>query len=228
MREVALDTETTGLDAQGGDRVIEIGAVELVNHVATGRVFHVHLNPERAVHPDAVAIHGLTDAFLADKPLFAQVADAFEAFVGEAPLVIHNARFDMGFLNAERARLGREAWPMSRSVDTVAMARRKHPGAPASLDALCKRYGVDNAGRTLHGALLDAQLLAEVYLALMGGRQRAFGLTAAGEGKAGATGWTPPPRPRPLATRITAEERAAHEAFVATLGEGALWRKLGG
>lgn len=225
MREVALDTETTGLDAQGGDRVIEIGAVELVNHVATGRTFHVYLNPERAVHPDAVAIHGLTDAFLADKPLFAQVADAFESFVGEAALVIHNARFDMGFLNAERARLGREPWPMARAVDTVAMARRRHPGAPASLDALCKRYGVDNSGRTLHGALLDAQLLAEVYLALMGGRQRDFGLAAVAGATAGPQAWTPPPRPRPLAPRITEAERAAHEAFVATLGEASLWRR---
>jgi DNA polymerase-3 subunit epsilon len=226
-REIVLDTETTGLDHRTGDRVVEIGALELVNHVATGRVFHEYLNPERPMNPEAEAVHGLSDAFLADKPVYAAVSDAFEAFVGDATLVIHNAPFDMGFLNAERARLGLTPWPMSKAVDTVAIARRRFPGAQANLDALCRRFGVDNSGRQKHGALLDAELLAEVYLELIGGRQPDFGLSAGGGRTAAAGSWSPPPRPRPLPPRVTTEEAEAHAAFVATLGEGALWKRFG-
>jgi DNA polymerase-3 subunit epsilon len=230
-REIALDTETTGLDPEQGHRVIEIGCVELVNHVATGRTFHVYLNPERPVDPGAEAVHGLSDAFLADKPRFAEVAEAFETFVAEAALVIHNAAFDMRFLNAERARLGREAWPMTRAYDTLWEYKRRYPGAPASLDALCKRYGVDNAARQKHGALLDAELLAEVYLHLRGGRQPDFGLAPmrrrSGAGEAGGA-YAPPPRPQPLRRATDLAEAAAHAAFVETLGPDSLWRKFGG
>lgn len=225
-REIVLDTETTGLDPRA-DRVVEIGAVELRNHVATGRVYHQYINPERAMNPEAEAVHGLGDAFLSDKPVYAAVIDAFEAFVDDAPLIIHNAKFDMGFLNAERERLGRPAWPMARAVDTVAMARRKYPGAQASLDALCRRFGVDNSAREKHGALLDAELLAEVYLELQGGRQPGFGLTSRAEAEAAAAGpYRPPPRPRPLPSLVTDAEAEAHAAFIAELGEAALWRRF--
>ncbi|MGF1660289.1 MAG: DNA polymerase III subunit epsilon [Rubrimonas sp.] len=224
-REIALDTETTGLDPADGHRIVEIGAVELVNHVPTRRVFHVYLNPERDMPPEAEAVHGLSAAFLSDKPLFAEIAAEFEAFVAEARLVIHNAAFDMKFLNAERARLGQPVWPMSRAFDTVALARRKFPGSPASLDALCRRFGVDNSAREKHGALLDAELLAEVYLELIGGRQPDFGLSVAtGDSASAASGaYVPPPRPRPLAPLLTDTEAEAHAAFVASLGSDALW-----
>lgn len=227
IREIVLDTETTGLNPLGGDRVVEIGAVELMNHVSTGRIFHVYINPQRPMNPEAEAVHGLSDAFLADKPVFAAINADFEAFVGDARLVIHNAPFDMGFLNAERGRLGKPAWPMSRALDTVAIARRRFPGAQANLDALCRRFGVDNSGREKHGALLDAELLAEVYLELIGGRQPDFGLSAAG-GAVVAAAYTPPPRPRPLPPLRTEAETEAHAAFVATLGDGALWSKYEG
>ena len=227
-REVVLDTETTGLDPLSGDRVVEIGALELVNHIATGKVFHTYLNPQRPMNPEAEAVHGLSDAFLADKPVFAAIADQLTGFVGAARLVIHNAGFDMKFINAEFRRMGRPEWPMSRALDTLALARRRHPGAQASLDALCRRYGVDNSGREKHGALLDAELLAEVYLELIGGRQPDFGLGVAQGGAGGrADRYAPPPRPRPLTPRLTESERAAHEAFIAEMGEGALWRRLG-
>ncbi|TVQ55556.1 MAG: DNA polymerase III subunit epsilon [Rhodobacteraceae bacterium] len=227
-REIVLDTETTGLDPAEGHRVVEIGAVELMNHVPTGRVHHVYINPGRPMPPEAEAVHGLTDAFLADKPVFAAVAEAFVGFVAEARLVIHNAAFDMRFLNAEFERLGLTRWPMERAVDTVAIARRKYPGSPANLDALCRRFGVDNSGREKHGALLDAELLAEVYLHLIGGRQPGFALgLAAAEGPRAAA-YVPPPRPRPRRPLLTAAEAEAHAAFVETLGEGALWRRTGG
>lgn len=231
MRQVVLDTETTGLDPAEGHRIVEIGALELVNHVPTGGVFHSYLNPERPMPPDAEAVHGLSSAFLADKPRFAAIAAAFEAFVGEAQLVIHNAAFDMRFINAERTRLARPVWPMSRSIDTVALARKRFPGAQASLDALCRRFGIDNSGREKHGALLDAELLAEVYLELIGGRQPDFGL---GAGRAGrqdtavtSRAYVPPHRARPLGARLTEAERTAHAAFVETLGAESLWKKLG-
>lgn len=231
MREIVLDTETTGLDPAEGHRIVEIGAIELVNHVATKSTFHEYLDPERDMPEEAAAIHGLRMDFLRGKPKFADVAARFVEFIGDAKLVIHNAEFDMRFLNAEFMRLGLPVLPKDRAVDTLAIARRRFPGASANLDALCRRFGVDNAGRTLHGALLDSELLAEVYLELVGGRQPDFGLGAAGPRSAGgperaAPAWTPPPRPTPLHPRVTEAEAAAHAAFVDDLGEGALWRRL--
>jgi DNA polymerase-3 subunit epsilon len=233
MREIVLDTETTGLDPADGHRIVEIGGVELVNHLPTGRNYHQYINPERPMPHEAERIHGLGDDFLSDKPVFARIADAFLDFVGEARLVIHNAAFDMAMLNAEFERLGRERLPMSRAVDTLAIARRRYPGAQHSLDALCKRFGVDNSAREKHGALLDSELLAEVYLELLGGRQQGLAFSGAA-GAADATGsnetaeFRAKPRPRPLAPRISEVERAAHEAFVAELGENSLWARLGG
>jgi len=220
MREIVLDTETTGLSPQEGHRLVEVGCVELFNHVPTGRVFHHYINPEREVDEGAANVHGLTTEFLADKPLFSDIAESFVAFIEDAPLVIHNASFDMGFLNAELTRLGRPALPDAQAIDTLAIARRKFPGAQNSLDALCRRFNVDNSNRTKHGALLDAELLAEVYLELVGGRQ--FGLGLAGHGQGGdeadrnlAALPKRAPRPEPLPSRLSAEEAEAHAAFVA-------------
>src|SRR5918993_3548325 len=176
MREIVLDTETTGTDPAAGDRIIEIGCVELVNQFPTGRSFHAYINPQRAVSQGAFNVHGLSEAFLADKPVFAAIAEPLLEFVGDGRLVIHNAGFDVAFLNAEFARTGHPALDMVRVVDTLSLARRKHPGAPASLDALCARYGIDNSRRTKHGALLDAEILAEVYIELIGGKQADLGL----------------------------------------------------
>jgi DNA polymerase III subunit epsilon len=226
MRETVLDTETTGLDPDAGDRIVEIGGVELFNQVPTGRTFHAYINPQRDVPPEAFEVHGLSASFLADKPLFATVADDFLAFVGDARLVIHNAAFDVRFLNAELGWAGRPSIPWARAVDTFELAKRRFPGAQNSLDALCRRFGVDNSGRQKHGALLDSELLAEVYLELMGGRQPDFTLTVVATGAGAAGGgaiWVPPARPRPLPPRITPEEAAAHAAFVAELGPDALW-----
>jgi DNA polymerase-3 subunit epsilon len=236
MREIVLDTETTGFDHANGDRVVEIGCVELINHIPTARHFHVYLNPERPMPQAAFAIHGLSDQFLADKPKFAEIADAFLEFIGDAPLVAHNAEFDVKFLCAELKRLGKPEIPLHRATDTVQVARRKFPGSPASLDALCKRFGIDNSNRTLHGALLDAQLLAEVYLELLGGRQAGLGFVVESEvevvisnldftdGRRGpATGITLPVRP-PRPHMATPEELAAHQAFVAKLKD-AIWLK---
>lgn len=227
MREVALDTETTGLDPHDGHRVVEIGCVELVNHVPTGQVYHQYLNPDRDMPEEALAVHGLTSERLANEPRFAAVVDAFLTFVGTAPLVIHNASFDMKFLNAELKRAGRPTIPGDRAVDTLTIARRKFPGAGASLDALCRRYGIDASERTLHGALLDAQLLAEVYLELLGGRQPDLAL--AGEDPAGtapaATVHRQARPPRPHAA--SAEELAAHAAFLEKLKDP-LWAELDG
>jgi len=178
MLEIVLDTETTGMEPSEGDRLVEIGCIELDNHVATGRVFHQYLNPERSVPAEAVAVHGLTEEFLKDKPVFAQVFDDFLEFIGDAQLVIHNAAFDMKFINAELATVGHGGIPDKRVIDTLIMARKKFPGSPASLDALCRRYNIDLSGRELHGALLDSELLAEVYMELLGGRQRGLELSA--------------------------------------------------
>ncbi|HET8726721.1 MAG TPA: DNA polymerase III subunit epsilon [Alphaproteobacteria bacterium] len=222
MREIALDTETTGLDPLTGDRIVEIGCVEMINHVATNRSFHRYLNPERPMPAEALAVHGLTDEFLADKPVFAEVAQDFLEFIGDARLVIHNAEFDMRFLNAELSRLGFQALPMSRSFDTVALCRKRYPGAQANLDALCKRFGIDNSDRTLHGALLDAQLLAEVYLELMGGRQPGLILAKARDGARSAeAGPREVRQPRPHAA--AAEELAAHAEFLKKLKDP-LWQ----
>jgi len=177
MREIALDTETTGLNPKSGHRVVEIGCVEMINHVATGEVFHAYVNPERDMPEEAFRVHGLSEEFLRGHPLFAKVADDFLDFIGDSQLIIHNAQFDMGFLNAELERLGKTALDMARSTDTVKMARQKFPGAQANLDALCRRFGIDNGARDLHGALLDARLLADVYLELKGGRQTGLGLS---------------------------------------------------
>lgn len=229
MREIVLDTETTGFDPDTGDRIVEIGAIELMNYLPTGRHFHVYINPERDMPAEALDVHGLTSEFLADKPKFAEISRDFIDFVGQARLVIHNAPFDMKFLNWELRRAGHAALPMARALDTVALAREKFPGAPVSLDALCRRWGIDNSGRTLHGALLDSELLAEVYLELIGGRQPDLVLVAANAPATGAAGLsdTPQrpraPRPVPLPPRISAAEIEAHAAFVARLGPGALW-----
>ena len=233
MREIVMDTETTGLKPEDGHRIVEIGAVELVNLLPTGRIYHQYINPERPMPKEAERIHGLDDAFLADKPVFARIAPDFIDFIGDAKLVIHNAAFDMMMLNAEFERLGQEPLPRSRAVDTLDMARRRFPGAQASLDALCRRFEVDNSGREKHGALLDSELLAEVYLELMGGRQRGLSLDAdpqptsePGSGEATGTGlYRPPPRARALPSRITEGERAAHASFIAELGDGAVWSR---
>jgi len=225
MREIVLDTETTGLDPLRGDRLVEIGCVEIVNHMPTGQVFHCYLNPERDMPQEAFAVHGLSTEFLADKPLFAAVVDEFLAFIGEAPLVIHNAAFDVGFLNAELARAARATIGPERLIDTLLLARRKHPGVSNRLDDLCSRYAIDNSRRTKHGALLDAELLAEVYIELIGARQAQLGLVAGpAVTRIQNTDGPRRQRPAPLAPRLSAQDRAAHAAFVATLGESALWR----
>ncbi len=226
MREIVLDTETTGINARDGDRVVEIGCVELLNHVSTGRTFHVYMNPQRPMPIEAFNVHGLSDEFLADKPLFAAIADDFLGFIADARLVIHNAAFDIGFLNAELERLSRPAIPMTTVVDTLSLARRKHPGAANSLDALCLRYGIDNSRRTKHGALLDAEILAEVYIELIGGRQAGLELAVGGRSAAAHNGRTgPSQRPAPLPPRLTDDEKRAHEAFVGSIGQNAIWRR---
>jgi len=233
MREIVLDTETTGFEPSEGHRIVEIGAVELFNHLPTGNTYHQYINPERAMPKEAFDVHGLGDDFLRDKPLFKFIGQAFLDFVADAQLVIHNAAFDMKFLNFELQRAGLPALPNSRATDTLHIARQKFPGSPASLDALCRRFGVDNSAREKHGALLDSEILAEVYLELIGGRQPDFGLSAAtgtnkqsGSPDMGAD-WRPRPRPAVLSPRITDEEAAAHAAFVAKLGDGSIWSKRG-
>ncbi|WP_135502770.1 DNA polymerase III subunit epsilon [Roseovarius aestuariivivens] len=227
MREIVLDTETTGFNPEEGDRIVEIGGVELFNHMPTGRTYHQYINPERSMPQDAFEVHGLGDDFLRDKPVFRLIAKDFLEFVGNAKLVIHNAAFDMKFLNAELGWLNLPKLPWSQAIDTLDMARKKFPGSPASLDALCRRFNIDNSSRTLHGALLDSEILAEVYLELIGGRQPDFALagTFVSE-KSGAAdeSWRPKPREKPLAARLTEEERAAHAKFIEGLGEGALWK----
>lgn len=223
MREIVLDTETTGLNPKNGDRIVEIGCVELFNHVPTGEVYHQYVNPERDMPAEAERVHGLSETFLKDHPVFAEISDKFVEFVGDATLVIHNAAFDMGFINAELERINIEAIPMYRAVDTVSMARKKFPGAQASLDALCRRFGIDLSGRELHGALLDAQLLADVYLELLGGRQHGMDLAAdagvlvisdhtASSSETGTAG-----RRAPRPHTIPADEEERHTAFMEKL-----------
>lgn len=230
MREIVLDTETTGFEPSEGDRIVEIGAVELFNHLPTGRTYHQYINPKRAMTTAAFEVHGLGDEFLRDKPVFKDIAGAFLEFIGDAQLVIHNAAFDMKFLNAELEWAGLPKLPFARATDTLMIARSRFPGAPASLDALCRRFGVDNSAREKHGALLDSEILAEVYLELVGGRQPDFALGANAAPAAGSAAqihadWRPRPRPEPLPPRITEAEAAAHAAFVAKLGDAALWLK---
>jgi len=226
MREIVLDTETTGLDPYQGHRMVEIGCIELINRIPSGQSFHRYLNPEREVPAEALAVHGLTDDFLKDKPFFGEIADELLSFIGDSPLVAHNAIFDLGFLNAELERTGKPMLQRDRLVDTLLLARRKHPGVTNRLDDLCQRYGVDNSRRTRHGALLDAEILAEVYLELIDARQAQLILVESGPVAAGATvtlGLRM--RPTPLLPRLTAEEQAVHLAFLATLGEHAIWRQ---
>ena len=229
MREIIFDTETTGLDPATGDRIVEIGCVECINHVPTGASFHVYINPEREMPEAAFKVHGLSTAFLRDKPVFAAVAQDFVDFIGDAKLVAHNAFFDLGFINAELTRLGYDPIDASRIVDTLALARKKNPFGPNSLDALCARFGIDNSRRTKHGALLDAEILAEVYLEMMGGRQTGLDLALHQDPQSivvGSETVAPASRVRPVAlpSRLTADELAAHAAFVAGLGDAAVWK----
>ncbi len=225
MREIILDTETTGLDPFRGDRVVEIGCVEIFNRMPTGQYFHRHINPEREMPAEAFAVHGLSTAFLADKPLFLHVVEEFLEFIADAPLVIHNASFDIAFINAELERISRPAIARDRLVDTLLLARRKHPGVSNRLDDLCSRYAIDNSKRTKHGALLDAELLAEVYIDLIGARQsqlilaseiRIVQTDASGEAARRQ-------RVTPLTPRVTEEDRTAHWEFIATLGDKPVW-----
>jgi len=229
MREIVLDTETTGLDPKGGDRLIEIGCIELLNRIPTGREYHCYINPERDVPAEAEAVHGLSTSFLKDKPLFPQVADAFLEFIAGDSLVIHNAAFDVGFLNAELGRLSRPQIMMERVTCTLQLAKRRHPAGPNNLDALCKRYGIDNSKRIKHGALMDSLLLAEVYIELLGVRQAALGLAMDGDlagSESGAFSKRPAaPRPVPLKPRLNVETETAHLVFVETLGSKALWHR---
>ena len=225
MREIVLDTETTGLDPYDGHRVVEIGCIELINRIPTGRTWHAYVNPERDMPYQAFEVHGLSAEFLSDKPRFGELAEDMLVFLEGAALVMHNATFDFGFLNAELDRLSRPLLRWDRVVDTLALARRRHPGAPCSLDALCKRYGIDLSEREKHGALLDCKLLAGVYAELVGGHQARleFAVNGAQAIMLGASHGAIAPRPRPLASRLTTAEIEAHRVFVATLGAEALW-----
>ena len=229
MREIVLDTETTGFEPTEGHRIVEIGAVELFNHLPTGRSYHQYINPERPMPKEAFEVHGLGDDFLRDKPAFRAIGQAFLTFIGAAQLVIHNAAFDMKFLNHELKAAGLPDIPQARATDTLLIARQKFPGAPASLDALCRRFGVDNSAREKHGALLDSEILAEVYLELVGGRQPDLALNTAAQNSAAQTtgsagDWRPRPREIPLKSRITAAEAAAHKSLVDQMGDAALWK----
>ena len=230
MREIVLDTETTGFEPSEGHRIVEIGAVELENHMPTGKTYHQYINPERGMPREAFEVHGLGDELLRDKPVFKAIGRAFLDFIGDAKLVIHNAAFDIKFLNFELKLMGLPTIEWSRAIDTLAIARQKFPGSPASLDALCRRFGVDNSAREKHGALLDSEILADVYLELIGGRQPDFGLAnqpakSASDATLQADNWRPRPRPEPLPSRLTEAEATAHAAFVAKLGDSALWLK---
>lgn len=228
QREIVLDTETTGLDHRTGDRLIEIGCVEIVNRVPTGNELHLFVNPERDVPAEAQAVHGISTEFLQDKPLFHEVADEFIAFIADDPLVIHNASFDIGFLNAELGYVGKPPLNMNRVVDTLQLARRKHPAGPNNLDALCRRYNIDNSARTKHGALLDSLLLAEVYIELLGERQAMLGLGVEGRGESrqAARAATAKQRPKALPSRLSETDIKAHDEFVATLGDDPLWNSF--
>lgn len=225
IREIVLDTETTGLSHAEGDRLVEIGCVELINHIPSGENFHIYLNPQRSMPEEAFRVHGLSAEFLSDKPLFKDKAAEFRNFIDDSKLIIHNAPFDMGFLNAELVRAGFSTLG-NEVLDTVMLARKKHPGARVSLDALCKHYGIDNSRRALHGALLDSEILAEVYLELIGGKQVSLALMAEAESDGSdalATRIAALPRPVALPSRVTSIEAEAHEAFIAKMGDSAIW-----
>lgn len=224
MREIILDTETTGLDPATGDRLVEIAGVEVLNFIPTGEHFHVYINPERDVPDEAFQVHGLSTEFLKDKPLFKDVAQDFLNFIGDSRLVIHNAEFDMKFLNSELKRIGFDPLPAERAFDTLTYARRKHPGASNSLDALCSRYKIDNSRRTKHGALLDSEILAEVYAELMGGRQATLILAAETATSQMIEVKTRRERTKPLAPLLKEEEARLHAGFLEKLGDKAVWR----
>lgn len=239
MREIVLDTETTGFDPFSGDRIVEIGAVELFNHMPTGETYHVYVNPERSMPIEAFGVHGIGPdlleppqtpepgaVLLKDKPVFAKVGQDFLDFVRDSKMVIHNASFDMKFLNAELRWMGLPELPMDQALDTLAIARKKFPGSPATLDALCRRFHINNANRTLHGALLDSEILAEVYLELIGGRQPDFGLAtdASKVSSSESDDWRPSARSVPLKPLLTADEQSAHDSFVEKMGDAALWK----
>ena len=230
MREIVLDTETTGLDPQDGHRIVEIGAVELHNHVPTGNVYHQYINPLITMPDQAFAIHGLSDEFLSGKPKFSEIAKEFLDFIGSAKLVIHNAAFDIKFINAELKRIDKEEITFDRATDTLAIARKKFPGSPASLDSLCRRFKIDNSARVVHGALLDSQILAEVYLELVGGKQPDFALNIANVSNENNNSifhekraWV---RKEKLKSRLTTEEKANHENFIKELGNTSMWSKI--
>lgn len=230
MREIVMDTETTGLDPFSGHRIVEIGAVELVNHIPTGTVYHQYINPQRDMPEEAFNVHGLSEEFLGSKPVFADIAADFLKFIDDGILIIHNAPFDMKFLNAEFSWIDIEQLSMDRVIDTLALARKRYPMGPNSLDALCRRYSIDNSKRDKHGALLDSELLADVYMELIGGRQTMLGLTSdsqqqektveVGQIKVSA-------RPAPLPGRLSQAEIDAHDEMISGLGEKALWRSAG-
>ncbi|MBV1702801.1 MAG: DNA polymerase III subunit epsilon [Hyphomicrobiales bacterium] len=222
MREIVLDTETTGLDPAKGDRLVEIGCVELLNTIPTGKEYHVYINPERDMPEAAFNVHGLSQAFLSDKPKFADVATEFLEFIENAPLIIHNAEFDIRFLNAELARVQKPDLEMHRVIDTLMLARRKHPGQSNGLDALCQRYNIDNTKRTKHGALIDSYLLAEVYAELTGGRQTAMSLDQ-NAARRGSVKAPTKQRPEPFKWGASADEQSAHAGFIAEMGEKAIW-----
>lgn len=242
MREIVLDTETTGFEPLDGDRIVEIGAIELMNHMPTGRTFHQYINPMRSMPAEAFAVHGIGpdlldppqapksgQVILKDKPQFSEVAHEFLAFIRDAKLIIHNASFDMKFLNAELGWANHPKLPIDQAIDTLAIARKRFPGSPASLDALCRRFGIDNSSRTLHGALLDSEILAEVYLELIGGRQPDLVLASqVDQSKTNKVddGWRPYARPKQLPPKINAAEQEAHTAFIKLLGSDPLWTKL--
>ena len=230
MREIVLDTETTGLDPQDGHRIVEIGAVELHNHVPTGNVYHQYINPLITMPDQAFAIHGLSDEFLSDKPKFSEIAKEFLDFIGSAKLVIHNAAFDIKFINAELKRIDKEEITFDRATDTLAIARKKFPGSPASLDSLCRRFKIDNSARVVHGALLDSQILAEVYLELVGGKQPDFALNIANVSNENNYSIVHEKRARvrkeKLKSRLTTEEKANHENFIKELGNTSMWSKI--
>ena len=231
MREIVLDTETTGLNPfdTPRHRIVEIGAVELWNQVPTGKTYHQYINAERDMPNEAFEVHGISDEFLADKPVFAQIAQAFLDFVGDAKMVIHNADFDMRFLNAELEWAGHRLLPNDQALDTLKIARRRFPGSPASLDALCRRFGIDNSAREKHGALLDSEILAEVYLELTGGKQPDFALAQSdkrSDQSDADANWRPRPRGAVLPSRLTETEKAAHAAFVDGLGSDAVWHRF--
>ena len=230
MREIVLDTETTGLDPQDGHRIVEIGAVELYNHVPTGNVYHQYINPLISMPDQAFAIHGLSDEFLSDKPKFSEIAKEFLDFIGSAKLVIHNAAFDIKFINAELKSIDEEEITFDRATDTLAIARKKFPGSPASLDSLCRRFKIDNSARIVHGALLDSQILAEVYLELVGGKQPDFALNIAnvsnGNNNSIFNEKRTQVRKEKLKSRLTTEEKASHENFIKKLGNNSMWSKI--